>query len=388
MIRRVAMILVLALVAAACSGGTESGGDGRLAIVDQDGDLAIHTAGGELVTTLTEPGGEATIFQPVWSGPESIVFVEEVDGAGSLVVAGIDGNERRRVDFATAPFYVYPRPGGDGSADIVILRNHLEGGLAAEVIHHDGSVTALEGGFPFFFTWTDDGSVVAHVESSSVDVVYPSPAPVVATPGAFGAPGSRGDELILVRSSGPIANLTLVAGDRSTDLATVRGPVHLVVGGDRVAVRSIAQGGTPGGIEARAQTIPTLRPDALAVVGLDDGTVEIVATEGVVAFFWDPDGRRLLYLVTGDDSELSWKVWEDGVVDDYASFVPDASWLATFLPFFDQYAQSMSLWSPDGSAFAFPGIVGGESGVWVQHLDQASPVRISLGSWVDWGPAG
>jgi hypothetical protein len=388
MIRRVAMIAILALFAAACSGGTESDGDGRLAIVDQDGDLVIHTAGGELVTTVTEPGGVTAIFQPVWSGPESIVFVEQVGGAGSLVVAGLDGNERRRVEFATAPFYVYPRPGGDGSADIVTLRNHLEGGLAAEVIHDDGSVTALEGGFPFFFTWTDDGSVVAHLESSSVDVVYPNPAPVSDASGAFGAPGSRGDDVVLVRSSGPIANLTLVAGDRSTDLATVRGPVHLVVGGDRVAVRSIAQEGAPGGIEARAQTIPTLAPDALAIVGLDDGTVEIVATEGVVAFFWDPDGRRLLHLVTGDDAELTWKVWEDGVVTDYASFVPDPSWFANLVPFFDQYAQSMSLWSPDGKAFAFPGSVGGESGVWVQHLDQASPVRISSGSWVAWGPEG
>jgi hypothetical protein len=388
MIRHVAMIVILALVAAACSGGTESGGDSRLAIVDQDGNLVIHAAGGELVTTLTDPGGEATIFQPVWSGPESVVFVEQVGGAGPLVVAGIDGNEQRRVDFATAPFYVYPRPGGDGSADIVALRNHLEGGLAAEVIHDDGSVTVLEGGFPFFFTWTDAGSVVAHLESSSVDVVYPNPAPIAARPGAFGAPGSRGDDVVLVRSSGPVSNLTLVAGEESTDLATVRGPVHLVVGADRVAVRSIAQEGAPGGIEARAQTIPTLVPDALAVVGLDDGTVEIVATEGVVAFFWDPDGGRLLHLVTGDEAELSWKVWEDGVVTDYASFVPEPAWFSTFLPFFDQYAQSMSLWSPDGGAFAFPGSVGGESGVWVQHLDQASPERISSGSWVSWGPAG
>lgn len=382
------MIVVLVLVAAACSGGTESGDDGRLAIVDQDGALAVHTAGGELVATLTDPGGEATVFQPVWSGPESIVFVEQAGGAGSLVVTGIDGIEQRRVEFATAPFYVYPRPGGDGSADIVTLRNHLEGGLASEVIHDDGTVTALEGGFPFFFTWTDDGSVVAHVESSSVDVVYPNPAQIAARPGSFGAPGSRGDDVVLVRSSGPVANLTLVAGDESTDLATLRGPVHLVVGGDRVAVRSIAQDGGPGGIEALAQTIPTLRPDALAVVGLDDGTVEIVATEGVVAFCWDPDGRRLLHLVTGDEAELTWQVWEDGAVTDYVSFLPDASWFANLVPFFDQYAQSMSLWSPDGSAFAFPGSVGGEFGVWVQHLDQSSPVRISSGSWVAWGPAG
>jgi hypothetical protein len=181
----------------------------------------------------------------------------------------------------------------------------------------------------------------------------------------------------------------MLAEGESTDLATLRGPAHLVVGGDRVALRSFSTDDA-GGTEVLAQSLPIVAPDSLAVVGLDDGEVVTVAQGGIVSFFWDPTGRRLLYLAGSglDPTELRWHVWEDGVVSDLASFLPDPSWMANFAPFFDQYALSMSLWSPDGSAFAFPGTVGGESGVWVQHLDQETPVRVSSGSWVAWGPAG
>ena len=390
MIRRTAFMVTIALVAFSCQGQVESAGDGLLAIVDDDGDLAVLTPEGEVVHELTDLNGQAVVFQPVWSGPDHVVYVEQRALSGELVVADIDGEEARRLEFVTAPFYVYPRPEGGGSADIVTLRNHVEGGLAAEVIHADATVTGLDGDFPFFFTWTGDGRVVAHAEDAYLDEVYPDRRPVAEAVGPFGAPGSRGDDLIFVRSDLSRSFVSVLADGELHDLGSVRGPTHFVVGGDRVAVRSLGGQGDGGAVEARAQTIPALPADALVVIGLDDGEIEIVAPGGVIAFFWDPSARRLLYLGVEDESrgELSWHVWEDGTITDYRSFVPDRSWFANFLPFFDQYAQSMTLWSPDGSAFAYPGIVDDESGVWVQHLDGESPLRLSAGSWVAWGPGG
>ena len=64
--------------------------------------------------------------------------------------------------------------------------------------------------------------------------------------------------------------------------------------------------------------------------------------------------------------------------------MPAPGLLRDLVPFFDQYAQSMTLWSPDGSAFAFPGVVDGEDGIWVQELAGADPRRIAGGSWVAW----
>lgn len=385
MIRRTALLAVIAVVVMACQGSTDAASGGLLAVVDGGGDLVVLTPEGDLVRTVTELDAQAAVFQPVWSGPDHLVYVEQGAPSGELVVAGVEGEEQRRVELATAPFYVFPRPGDRDTADIVTLRNHPQGGLAAEVVHEDGSVSGLEGDFPFFFTWLAAGSVVAHFEQVLLAEVYPGHGAVAEGIGAFGAPGSRDDELVFIRTSGARSMLSVLADGEARDLATVRGPAHLVAGGDRVAVRSIASEES-GVVEALAQTLPSLPSDTLAVVGLDDGEVDIVTTADVVAFFWDPSGRRLLYLEVDDESQLSWHVWEEGTTTDHATFVPDPLWWANFVPFFDQYSQSMTLWSPDGGAFAFPGSVGAEAGVWVQHLGEADPTRVSSGSWVAWGP--
>ncbi|GMQ86335.1 MAG: PD40 domain-containing protein [Acidimicrobiia bacterium] len=382
------LIVAVAVVAAACSPSSDGENDGLLAIVDDLGQVVIVTADGDVVAEATDFAEGTTAFQPVWSGPGQIVYVEQTAGGGSLVVAGVGAAETRRTEFPTPPFYIYPRPGGGGTADIVTLRNRAGGGLAAEIVAGDASIAELDGDFPFFFGWTADGRVVAHSENAYLDEVHPDRLSIATDPGSFAAPGVRDNQIVYVRSTGPASFLAVISGEKTVDLATVRGPAHLVVGSDRVAVRSIAVPGT-GGVEVLAQSVPSVPPDALVVVGLDDGSLEIVADDSIVAFFWDPSGRRLLYLEVGDEGsgELSWHVWEEGEVTDFPSFAPEPTWFATFVPFFDQYAQSMTLWSPDGSAFAFPGMVGGEPGVWVQQLDRETPVRIAAGSWVAWGPA-
>jgi len=389
MIRRTALLVALLMVAAACQGQTERDGS-LLAVVDDAGDLVLFAGDGELVRQVTELNGQAAVFQPIWSGPESVVYVEQHTFSGDLVVTDTESNELRRVEFITAPFYVYPDPDGGDGADIVTLRNHVEGGLAAEVIHEDRTVTALEGSFPYYFTWTADQRVVAHSGAVSLGEAYPDRLLLADSVGTFAAPGSRGNEIIFVRSTGSTSLLTVLSDGELRDLASVRGPANLVVGADRVAVRSLRTDPGGGSVEARAQTIQAIPPDALAVVGLDDAEVEIVATGGVLGFFWDPFGARLLYLVVedADQGQLRWRVWDDGASNDYGSFGPDPSWFTSFAPFFDQYAQSMTLWAPDGTAFAYPGTVDGESGIWVQRLGEAEPQRISSGSWVAWGPGG
>ena len=385
------LILVVALVATACSPSDQAEQDGLLAIVDDLGDVVIVTADGDIVAETTDFAQGTTAFQPVWSGPSHVVYVEQMAGSGSLVVAEVGAGEQRRIEFPTLPFYIYPRPGGGASADIVTLRTSATGGLAAEIVADDASVAELDGDFPFFFGWTADGRVVAHSEDAYLDEVHPDRLPVAADLGTFAAPGVRDNDIVYIRSAGSTSFLAVVSDDETVDLATVSGPAHLVVGGDQVAIRSVGPVAVPGtgGVEVLAQSVPAVRPDALVVVGLDDGTLEIAADEGIVAFFWDPSARRLLYLdfAGAGSSELAWHVWEEGEVTDFHTFTPDPIWFATFVPFFDQYAQSMTLWSPDGTAFAFPGTVDGESGVWVQHLDREAPVRILAGSWVAWGPA-
>ena len=80
-----------------------------------------------------------------------------------------------------------------------------------------------------------------------------------------------------------------------------------------------------------------------------------------------------------------WSVWTTDGLESVVEFDPEPSFINEFVPFFDQYAQSVSLWAPDGSAFAFPGTIDGESGIWVQPTD-GDATRIGDGTWVSWAP--
>lgn len=83
--------------------------------------------------------------------------------------------------------------------------------------------------------------------------------------------------------------------------------------------------------------------------------------------------------------------WRNGPRQ-YAAFYPSRVLLRDYLPYFDQgSAQSHRLWSPDGSAFVFAGtLANGESGIWLQPVDEAeaAPVSLGPGEFATWSPAG
>jgi hypothetical protein len=67
-------------------------------------------------------------------------------------------------------------------------------------------------------------------------------------------------------------------------------------------------------------------------------------------------------------------------------FAPSDVFGRDYLQFFQQYAQSMSLWSPDGSAFAYAGTTeAGDSGIWIQPARAGSePILVSGGVFAAW----
>ena len=84
-------------------------------------------------------------------------------------------------------------------------------------------------------------------------------------------------------------------------------------------------------------------------------SVEI--TENVVAFFWSPDSTKLAYVTFTDvPGVLRWKVVTiaDGTRWRVMDFLPSLGHL-TVLQFFDQYARSHSVWSPDSTSLVISG---------------------------------
>ena len=133
--------------------------------------------------------------------------------------------------------------------------------------------------------------------------------------------------------------------------------------------------------------MPTAALGPLFVTGLATEKPKLISEGPVLAFFWSPDGRYLLYLGlettarprTQPGSTFSrqqdpplwmrWHVWGERRSVAYGRFIPSPTMLLEYLRFFDQYAQSMTLWAPDGRAFTYAGAnENGEDGIWVQSL--------------------
>lgn len=79
----------------------------------------------------------------------------------------------------------------------------------------------------------------------------------------------------------------------------------------------------------------------------------------VLAFFWSPNSRKLLFLCSLRDSNIGAAQWatfdlDTSKVTRYEKFVMSGIYIHT-LNFFDQFAMSMTPWSPDSDAFCYPG---------------------------------
>jgi len=135
-------------------------------------------------------------------------------------------------------------------------------------------------------------------------------------------------------------------------------------------------------------------PEALTVVDLASGSLDVVLAHSPVAAEWSPDGRRLLVLVPdpgqGGPPRLRWLVWDGGEARPVGEpFLPTAWWARTELAFPDQFAQSRRTWSPDGRSitYAVQG-PGGANDVMVQPVDRgAGAARICAGLSASWSPA-
>jgi hypothetical protein len=157
--------------------------------------------------------------------------------------------------------------------------------------------------------------------------------------------------------------------------------------GSLVAAQTFGTADDESGVSAGLLQTPDLPAGTLSIIDVAKGDISSVTEGPAVAFFWSPVLDRLLVLgADPDQAVLRWSVWDDGQVLDGPEFRPSPRWLTEFLPFYDQYNQSVALWAPDASAYAFPGFVGDDEGVFVTPYDAADAELISDGNWVAWSP--
>ncbi len=359
----------------------------RLVVINDDSQVVTMNRDGSDVVVLSEEGDVP--FQPVWSpGGRDVAYASRAESP-EFVVTDATGGSRRAADSFAASFYHYWSPDGTRLGS---LRNGANG-LAFEVISVDGDsigVEEIDNGQPFYFSWSPAGDrAVAHVGADRLDLIdgAGSSEPLGSEPGAFQAPQwtPAGIYAAIRRGGGQ----EIVQIDDSGDVVAVASADGGVIfsaspSGGLVAAQTFVEGDSGVSVALLADPLP---PNRLVVIDVESGTITPVLDRPAVAFFWSPVFDRLLVLAAAEEAGfLTWSIWEDGELSDGPTFRPAVQWVAEFLPFYDQYSQSVALWSPDASAYAFPGAIDGDAGIWVAPVGAGAPKVISSGSWVAWSP--
>lgn len=385
-------LVSIGLILASCTPSSdtvttvEEARSSRLAVIDGDGNVVVMHGDGSNRVEVAETGAEdpRVYAQPIWSPDGSLLSWAQVTPTGfAYVIQPPDGGPPTEISMSAFPFYAYWSPSGDR---IGLLRNGQ-----SEVVLELAEVTAgrtsiVDADAPYYFSWSPEGDeLIAHAgadrlvsrDADGVETAQRS------TGNGYLAPQWVADGVIHI-DEGQLV-LTDADGESAT-LARVTGLTIFVANseGTRVALQSLTQDDGLSVALAQTSTIPT---NSVQVLDIATGGLTQVIDRPAAGLFWSPDGSSLLVVAPDESrSSLIASVWDGETLVDYATYVPSSAQVRDLFPFFPQYAQSLSFWSADSSAFVLVGEIEDESGVWVQTLGDPEPVRVSSGTWAAWSP--
>jgi len=363
----------------------------RLLVLDDTGNVVTMDRTGNNVAAVTaDAAADLGYFQPNWSPDAGSIAVSRVHlGSFSLVNFDLATATQSEIETDNNAFYVYWSPQSDRLA---YLSNGPGGlGLAIARFGEAPRSDSVDFGAPLYFAWSPDGDQLATlIGQQRLEVRDADPgseASEIAAPGAFQNPAWTDAGLFYVSSVAGTDQLVVGPPDGdAVVLARAAAPAVFTVpaSGTRVAIQAI---GEVDGVSASFQAAPLLPMNRLVVIEIATGDITQVTEGPALAYFWDGAGEQLLILDQEEGARLlRWSVWADGARRELVEFVPSPTFFQHYLPFFGQYALSTTMWSPDGTAFAFPGLVGDERGIFVQAVSGGAPAKIADGAWVTWSP--
>lgn len=400
-------------------------GINRIAIVNGEGQIETVSPTGEDRRSVTDDDDNIFFQFPTWSpdGSRIAVIGSRFTGGGVYVFEDAETElpaVQSEVYFSAdeTPFYLYWSP---DSSHLAFLANHERNSMGLNVIAGDGATDSrlLATGSPMYWDWTDDGRRLlihsgqgrARDTLALIDLQGAAQADNLATPGYFQAPGvASGDRYLAFaeQESGGLSTLVIVdtqTGEHRPyeqvgSLALSWSPTE-----DRLAF-------TNGSIEGHPFW------GALRLLDVSTGETRVLSRQTVLAFFWSPDGRSIAFITIGRDDEDSihastapktrrvgrltsqpaMPVQQPGqnyltlsIVDvdtgeglRLLDFEPTATYLTQFLPFFDQYALSHRIWSPDSNALVLPVREEGVNMVVVVPARGGRPHRLAEGDIAFW----
>ncbi len=336
------------------------------------------------------------------------VFVFEDEAGDTLYLApprAIYENDHE------APIYVFWSPDGRHLSFITNRPNEQSLGLhvasVTDAMSHpfgQASSRLVATGRPCFWDWSADGKrILLHTgtiseEGSQLKFIDPfNPASgnaSIARPGLFQAPGiARSGRFWAFGQVSRAGEPQLVVDGRSADNRMLV-PHH--------GIAAMSWSPTRDQLAYISPTEPARTYyGPLRVLDATTGKVTLLTDDIVLAFFWSPDGRRIAYFTLahiaehvrnsilpnadaaardggfrngaeiepeqeeaaesdeGAEARALWfNLWVVDIEQDehqlITTFEPVEAFVNYFLPFFDQYALSHRIWSPDSDAVVLP----------------------------------
>jgi TolB protein len=390
----------------------------RISFVDEEGQIGTVAPDGSDLRRITA-GDDRIFLFPAWSpdAGQLAAVGSERDGGGIFVLADEPAgpeNEPRQRYFSEDenPFYLYWSP---DSTRITFLANHPDG-IGLHLVNAAGEADSrlLDVGQPFYWQWSAAGDRLLYhagfnredARLSFLEVGSGDSGENLAQPGFFQAPGisAGGDYLAFAERDAADARWLVVQDSAGEEQQRVP---HF---------GSTALTWSPSA--AQVAFISPERPDvfdtgffgALRLLDVEMGVVRILASDLVLAFFWSPDGRQIAYLTVVEPGEdvtaqkeifrgrralqqnnpLRFRLWVADVASGESrqllTFLPTALYVSQFLPFFDQYALSHQIWSPDSQSLVLPVQESEADVIYVISTGDGSAQAVAEGSIGFWSP--
>ena len=391
---------------------------GLIAYLGADGNIYTIDQGGSQPTPVTTDAHSENDYLfytfPVWSPDSNLLAFAgfsgqqgEAPGKASLFVAGKDGKGLVEA-YASEDYLVYYYWSPD-SGRVSFLSNTPSSNLALKVVSSSGGdAETLDVGAPYYWTWAPDShSMLIHAGGATADgqsrlsilrldgTVTEQGLDIQPTLFKTPAYSPAGDQLLVAGETSegtPALLLTDAAGNARQTLTEYEGIIAFVWSPNGKRIAYIAGDVGEQGFEGRLIVMdPTGRQKPLA---LEDETAS--------AFFWARDGKSIAYFTpkvidapTPEPGQSSanrpetFTVWSLSVMDAQsgsahavATFLPTDR-LLEVLPFFDQYHQSATIWSPDSQNLVLSAYNGnGDPGIWVVAASGNLEPRFIAPGWV------
>jgi Tol biopolymer transport system component len=355
---------------------------GLIAYMGADGNIYVSDQAGGKQKQLTDdatdplnPPAEFSTYQlPTWSlDGNQLAFMglrgTSDETTGRILVADIEADTLNEIFSSKTefPFYLLWSP---DAANVSFLTTAASG--QALVLQRapvaGGESTIIDTGSPYYWSWAPDGRILITHSGGAESSTTPEHLAFIRlqgeeiietglelTPTSFQAPAWSPDGSLIV--------LTRSEGDKKEIILTDDTGQYIKTLGEFTLNTAFGWSSDSKKV-AYIDGVQAMNAGVIGVLNVVDTETDenIAIGENVIAFFWSPDGKRIAYFVpfvpseegSGQQSsgqfflQLNMLDVETRESKELFTYQPTQQF-AGILPYFDQYQQSNTIWSPDNN---------------------------------------